>query len=150
MNNIDNEKRFNELLQTDLPRFWDTFRNEMVYPQLIGSRVIFYHILDGEQPRIMKSLTDMLMNQRFIRMHPTSLKDKNGKLIYEGDLMNIKNKSGTVFKRVEVKYNSWLCAFMINDFDNISQYINPLNTENWKFEIIGDIHSNPELLGEKL
>jgi len=72
-----------------------------------------------------------------ILMQYTGLKDKNGKEIYEGDIirtLDLGNTPGEVVWRQEV------CAFelMINEkvytIDDVT-----------KFEIIGNIYENPEL-----
>lgn len=74
----------------------------------------------------------LLKDQNFIFMQYTGLKDKTGKEIYEGDILDIKynyiGKVAVIFKRGEY---------------NISRY----NLD--KCKVIGNIHENPELL-EKL
>ena len=65
----------------------------------------------------------------------TGLKDKNGKDIYEGDIV-----SSLDFYPSEVKYNDNYAQFVATD-------INFLDSEQQKWEVIGNIYENPELLG---
>lgn len=89
-----------------------------------------------------------------IIMQFTGLTDKNGKDVYDGDIVRIhnyktdfKNGEPNIDWRVfEVKYNQYLWAFS-NDviYMPISHY--DLNTlEPYDIEIIGNIYENPELL----
>lgn len=90
----------------------------------------------------------------------TGLKDKNGKLIYEGDILDLYVSSKKLY-RYEVKYE--IGSFMlvsqdeIFDFPNVwNDYVYPLsqlyyeyqNEENCidECEVIGNIYENPELL----
>jgi hypothetical protein len=73
-------------------------------------------------------------------MQCTGLEDKNGKLIYEGDILHEKNggQNGVVVYRKE---NAGFCL----DIKNISCYY-PVYPSS--VEIIGNIYENPELLKE--
>lgn len=69
------------------------------------------------------------------------LKDKNGRLIYEGDI--VKDDEGFVGL---IKYDE-VCAMFKIEF----VYSAPSNFEDdmsWDFEVIGNIHENPELMEE--
>ena len=94
--------------------------------------------------------------QRFIPLQCTGLKDKNGKLIYEGDILRVTGSRDTSGYGV-VEYLQAGCQFVVNGYlDNPSPYHprrkgefhRPL--QEWLCtEIIGNIYENPELLEVK-
>lgn len=68
-------------------------------------------------------------------MQYTGLKDKNGKEIYEGDICQRFHLKG------QVVYDSERAIFIIMDGFN-----EPLYSEIYGVEVIGNIYENPELL----
>ena len=71
----------------------------------------------------------------------TGLTDKNGKKIFEGDIVHFKT-TAYHFKNCRIKYQS--CYVRYCAIDN-KGYEYPMD-EAFEYEVIGNIHDNPELL----
>ena len=74
----------------------------------------------------------------------TGLKDKNGKLIYEGDIIYKKGSKNYKKEKMysRVCWDSMYAQFNISDENGMHQM--PSNSNN--IEVIGNIYENPELI----
>lgn len=75
-------------------------------------------------------------------MQYTGLKDKNGKEIYEGDIVLI-DKENQI--KGQVKYSEQYASFIIVDTNSIADEAENLSCYS-EIEVIGNIYDNPDLL----
>ena len=96
-------------------------------------------------------------HEDYILMQCTGLKDKNGKLIYEGDIVKsdfdfITNTINPLrFNIGNVIYSDYIAGFVIaSDINDYSPYKTSFfgKTEALNCIVIGNIYENPELLEE--
>ncbi len=100
---------------------WDKKHNKMYYEVQYG----LYGL----------NFSDLLENEDFKIIQCTGLKDKNGKLIYEGDILRINNRGIH-----PVEYMDCYAQFHIEGHGVVESFFS--NT----YEIIGNIYENLELL----
>ena len=111
-------------------RAWETNRNKMCY----GYET---YIADAEQ-------------NDYPLMQFTGLKDKNGKEVFEGDILmvNDKNAYGKVKKlqyKVEFIEGAFMCVLIDKKYDKVF----PKSMKNQpNMEVIGNVFENPELLNK--
>ena len=120
-------------------RIWDDIYREML--DLQEQDVNPYNISDIPQNNIMQC---------------TGLKDKYGKLIFEGDILRVIGNRDTSGYGV-VEYLQAGCQFFVNGYLNNPSPYHPRKKgefyqqlQEWLCtEVIGNIYENPELLEEK-
>lgn len=74
-----------------------------------------------------------------------NLIDKNYKKIFEGDIV-ITNKFNNPSKKYIVKYNLSFASFIGEDKNEM--FFTTFDGDSNDFEVIGNVHDNPELLKE--
>lgn len=125
-------------------RAWNKLKKIMVYEDEDNSSVY----LDGWCASDVQVLNQTL-NSKFVKdiyefMQYTGLKDKNGKEIYEGDIVK--------FKMYDGEYENYKIVFRNAEFEAINEDdTNFISTDIWNVygEVIGNIYDNPELLKKK-
>lgn len=76
-------------------------------------------------------------------MENTGLKDKNGKYIYEGDIVTVNGTWNCI-----IEYNQSSCAFVLKSIDSrwSTGYFSNYEDIEEMLEVIGNIYENKELL----
>ena len=132
-------------------RAWDT-KNPSMSPA---------HTLAGWTRTLAITKTD-LDKQPWVIMQFTGLKDKNGKEIYEGDVVEIVHEDNEhehdedcekpclvdeESKNTVVAWNKHFGGFTWDESDLFDgEYTMGFNAEPYVYEVIGNIYENPELL----
>ena len=112
-------------------RAWDKLNNEMSVVEQIN----FYR---GEFESIGYGVSSLREADKIELMQSTGLKDKNGKEIFEGDVVSIDTDE---FDLLFVKYESGIYWLMDDEecVEHLSDYYKYVS-------IVGNIYENPEFL----
>ena len=81
--------------------------------------------------------------EKIIFMQSTGLKDKNGKEIFEKDILDYNGRKAIV--KWHGSYASFIHEF-VDELQNRTTKWQPLYLSYYHFEIIGNVYENPELL----
>lgn len=112
----------------------ENLRDKVCPSQLIGESGAKSHI------------SDVLMNDElYVPMQYTGLNDKNGKEIYEGDIINFEGK-----KKFKIEFHfGAFCICLLDGRIDMSLFGFCENMPTFKLEVIGNIYENPKLLEGK-
>ena len=121
-------------------------------PIMIYNAEDTYDCMAGKPFIIYKScFGDVLEDDEYTVMQCTGLKDKNDKLIYEGDIVKTwKFSTGEISNKV-VAWNEARCGCRLYTIDHFKRGIvfSPQSMVHvTTIEVIGNIYENPELLEE--
>lgn len=134
-------------------RGWDSVNEVMLPVESINFREGYVSLNEGDN-----SLTDTL--EMIELMQYTGLKDKNGKEIYEGDIVKLiplnserlKELGRKWYEHLKVEWGAYSDGEYVTNVETWMIDINPLSEEllDETVEVIGNIYENPELLeGER-
>ena len=124
-------------------RAWDKEKKRMRHPEILVANnkdLDIWRFYDE-----MNELPKLPPKRDIVLMQYTGLKDKNGKEIYEGDILrwfvkDLENIGWVVYE----EYDTAFSCKVIKPVQNIWVKLNAFD-----YEIIGDVYRNPELLKEK-
>lgn len=89
---------------------------------------------------------DWIVNNDIHLMQSTGLKDKNGKEIFEGDVLAIETDEGVTNLKVFWDEKHALFMFESKKYNEKDLLAELVEDNTYPFEIIGNIYENPELL----
>ena len=136
---MENRFRFRVWFTPDYQEPEMIYDAEQTYDFGCQSKGSYYHDNFGE----------ILEDKDCIVMQCTGLKDKNGKLIYEGDIVKF-NFDTDEIKAVVSWDDKELIGFYLNTTDYFKdKYVTDYDFYKNDYEVIGNIYQNFELLEDK-
>lgn len=129
-------------------RAWYVLAEEMINEILMISFVrkeIIGKFSDGSTSVPLK-FEDKRNGEDVILMQSTGLKDKNGKEIFEGDILAVETDDETLNVNVFWDENHALFMFESKKYNEKEALAELLEDNSYPFEIVGNVYENPELL----
>lgn len=130
-----------------IPKFraWDSTKKEMFTDTFAITESGQVVVVEQE---FVTSTPDYIFVEHLVIMQSTGLKDKNGKEIFEGDVIAIEVDDTGMLINARVFQNSKIGVLMFHVFEDNEDVpmVELLEDNSVAFEIIGNIYENPELL----
>lgn len=139
-------------------RFWDTKEHVMLDWDCICQTAFNCTRKEGNEIQRYGLMYFVFTTpQRFIPLQCTGLCDKNGKLIFEGDILKVTGSRDASGYGV-VEYLQAGCQFFVNGYLDYPSPYHPRRKgefhqplQEWLCtEVLGNIYENPELIKEKI
>ena len=133
-------------------RLYSTEEEEMFFNENIVNIDLVCNLARIENERF-KGFFDFSEGEESILMQYTGLKDKNGKEIYEGDIVKYKVKGSDKTYTTVMKFNEDHGAFLFGIYEGVKMPCGKKTRMNkytrksvGSVEVIGNIYENPGLL----
>jgi uncharacterized phage protein (TIGR01671 family) len=128
-------------------RVWDTKQGKF----LVNPKVEFTHETKSWGKEFYLEISEDWFAEdydprRYIFLQATGIKDKNGKEIYEGDILRHKQKN-SFGKYFENFYSVEWSLLVGYDDPGVGYQLNPEEINDFE-EVVGNIYENPELLNK--
>lgn len=137
-------------------RAWDTEEKKMILPSaedVTDNEVICFNgtlLFVSENPVEDTAKVRFFEHNRLILMQCTGLKDKEGKLIFEGDIIQYMGTDKQQIAIITYKESAGYVGMVLKEFylsnHNFDWATCSLGSIHAESEIIGNIYENPELL----
>ena len=127
-------------------RAWDSAKKEMfkdTFAITESGQVVVVEQEDVVCP------PDYVFVDYLVIMQSTGLRDKNGKEIFEGDILACKTDDEVINLNVFWDEEHALFMFESKKYNEQEPLAELVENNTYLFEIIGNVHENPELLEDK-
>ena len=138
-------------------RVWDKNQNKMLIPQdninycQIDNYIVSVEIFQNMSGSIRPVIRASRIFDNAILMQCTGIKDKNGKLVYDGDIVIYKaNIKVVMFDEINLCHSLlWAKYYNPQWKSSVSGLRYDKVTKTKKIEVIGNIYENKELLNDR-